>query len=417
MKKAKLILTLALVACLAAGCAYLPLLGMTPGAAATPETSVSVDGDTVTISKAEYERYQQLDVLLELMDIVDTYYYQDVDAQALLDGAAQGLLYGVGDPYTFYYTPEEYAELWEEDEGNYAGVGIQISGSYETGDCTISRVFDNGPAKEAGIHKGDILRKVDDLEVTVYTLNDAVDIMRGEPGKPVTLVMERNGEELTFVVNRAEVQVNWVESGMLANGIGYIYLYEFAGDCASQVDAALADLLAQGAKGVILDLRDNPGGWLDDAVSIADLFLDEGTVCYLEYKDGTREYEYSKDGKEDVELVVLVNEFSASSSEILTGALQDRAGATVVGVQSYGKGIVQYVLPVGYEGAGMQVTVAQYFTPNGNAVHGIGITPDVEIALPEGDNGMYEFGDLADPQLNKALEIMREKLGVQANAA
>ncbi len=417
MKKAKLILTLALVACLAAGCAYLPLLGMTPGAAATPETSVSVDGDTVTISKAEYERYQQLDVLLELVDIVDTYYYQDVDAQALLDGAAQGLLYGVGDPYTFYYTPEEYAELWEEDEGNYAGVGIQISGSYETGDCTISRVFDNGPAKEAGIHKGDILRKVDDLEVTVYTLNDAVDIMRGEPGKPVTLVMERNGEELTFVVNRAEVQVNWVESGMLANGIGYIYLYEFAGDCASQVDAALADLLAQGAKGVILDLRDNPGGWLDDAVSIADLFLDEGTVCYLEYKDGTREYEYSKDGKEDVELVVLVNEFSASSSEILTGALQDRAGATVVGVQSYGKGIVQYVLPVGYEGAGMQVTVAQYFTPNGNAVHGIGITPDVEIALPEGDNGMYEFGDLADPQLNKALEIMREKLGVQANAA
>lgn len=417
MKKAKLILTLALVACLAAGCAYLPLLGMTPGTAATPETSVSVDGDTVTISKAEYERYQQLDVLLELVDIVDTYYYQDVDAQALLDGAAQGLLYGVGDPYTFYYTPEEYAELWEEDEGNYAGVGIQISGSYETGDCTISRVFDNGPAKEAGIHKGDILRKVDDLEVTVYTLNDAVDIMRGEPGKPVTLVMERNGEELTFVVNRAEVQVNWVESGMLANGIGYIYLYEFAGDCASQVDAALADLLAQGAKGVILDLRDNPGGWLDDAVSIADLFLDEGTVCYLEYKDGTREYEYSKDGKEDVELVVLVNEFSASSSEILTGALQDRAGATVVGVQSYGKGIVQYVLPVGYEGAGMQVTVAQYFTPNGNAVHGIGITPDVEIALPEGDNGMYEFGDLADPQLNKALEIMREKLGVQANAA
>lgn len=417
MKKAKLILTLALVACLAAGCAYLPLLGMTPGAAATPETSVSVDGDTVTISKAEYERYQQLDVLLELMDIVDTYYYQDVDAQALLDGAAQGLLYGVGDPYTFYYTPEEYAELWEEDEGNYAGVGIQISGSYETGDCTISRVFDNGPAKEAGIHKGDILRKVDDLEVTVYTLNDAVDIMRGEPGEPVTLVMERNGEELTFVVNRAEVQVNWVESGMLADGIGYIYLYEFAGDCASQVDAALADLLAQGAKGVILDLRDNPGGWLDDAVSIADLFLDEGTVCYLEYKDGTREYEYSKDGKEDVELVVLVNEFSASSSEILTGALQDRAGATVVGVQSYGKGIVQYVLPVGYEGAGMQVTVAQYFTPNGNAVHGIGITPDVEIALPEGDNGMYEFGDLADPQLNKALEIMREKLGVQANAA
>lgn len=417
MKKAKLILVLALVACLSAGCAYLPLLTMTPQTTATPQASVSVDGDSVTISREQYERYQQLDTLLELMDIVDMYYYQDADQQVMLDGAAQGLLYGLGDPYTFYYTAEEYAELWEEDEGNYAGVGIQISGSYVTGDCTISRVFDNGPAKEAGIHKGDILRKVDDLEVTVYTLNDAVDIMRGEPGKPVTLVLERNGEELTFVVNRAEVSVNWVESGMLTDEVGYIYLYEFAGDCAVQVDAALENLIAQGAKGLILDLRDNPGGWVDDAVSIADHFLDAGTVCYLEYKDGTREYEYSKDGKENLELVILVNQFSASSSEILSGALQDRAGATVVGVQSYGKGVVQYVLPVGTEGAGMQVTVAQYFTPNGNAVHGIGITPDVEIALPEGDNGMYEFGDLADPQLNKALEVMQEKLGTQAEAA
>ena len=417
MKKAKLILVLALVAWLSAGCAYLPLLTMTPQTTATPQASVSVDGDSVTISREQYERYQQLDTLLELMDIVDMYYYQDADQQVMLDGAAQGLLYGLGDPYTFYYTAEEYAELWEEDEGNYAGVGIQISGSYVTGDCTISRVFDNGPAKEAGIHKGDILRKVDDLEVTVYTLNDAVDIMRGEPGKPVTLVLERNGEELTFVVNRAEVSVNWVESGMLTDEVGYIYLYEFAGDCAVQVDAALENLIAQGAKGLILDLRDNPGGWVDDAVSIADHFLDAGTVCYLEYKDGTREYEYSKDGKENLELVILVNQFSASSSEILSGALQDRAGATVVGVQSYGKGVVQYVLPVGTEGAGMQVTVAQYFTPNGNAVHGIGITPDVEIALPEGDNGMYEFGDLADPQLNKALEVMQEKLGTQAEAA
>ena len=417
MKKAKLILLLALVASLAAGCAYLPLLTMTPELSVSPDQTVTENGDTVTIPRALYERYQQMDELLEIRDVVDTYYYQDTDERTMLDGAAQGLLYALDDPYTFYYTAEAYAELWEEDEGNYAGVGIQISGSYLTGDCTISRVFDNGPAREAGIHKGDILRKVDDLEVTVYTLNDAVDIMRGHPGEPVTLVVERNGEELTFTVNRAQVSVNWVESGMLTDDVGYIYLYEFSGDCAAQVDAAIADIVAQGARGLILDLRDNPGGWMDDAVSIADHFLDEGIVCYLEYKDGTREYEYSKDGKEDLELVILVNEFSASSSEILAGSLQDRAGATVVGVQSYGKGVVQYVLPIGDEGAGMQVTVAQYFTPNGNTVHGIGITPDVEIALPEGDNGMYEFGDLADPQLNKALEVMQEKLGKLADAA
>lgn len=417
MKKGKLILLLALVASLAAGCAYLPLLSMTPDTTSDIAENVTDNGDTVTIPRSLYEQYQKLDSLLEIMSVVDTYYYQSADEQAMLDGAASGLLYGLDDPYTFYYTAEDYAQLWEEDEGNYAGVGIQISGSYLTGDCTISRVFDNGPAREAGIHKGDILRKVEDLEVTVYTLNDAVDIMRGEPGKPVTMVVERNGEELTFTVNRAQVSVNWVESGMLSEDVGYIRLYEFSGDCAAQVDAAIANIVAQGAQGLILDLRDNPGGWMDDAVSIADHFLDEGTVCYLEYKDGTREYEYSKDGKEDLELVILMNEFSASSSEILAGALQDRAGATVVGVQSYGKGVVQYVLPVGSEGAGMQVTVAQYFTPNGNTVHGIGITPDVEAVLPEGDNGMYEFGDLNDPQLNKALEVMQEKLGMLANAA
>ena len=167
--------------------------------------------------------------------------------------------------------------------------------------------------------------------------------------------------------------------------------------------------MAQGAKGLIIDLRDNPGGWVSDAESIGDLFLDKGVLCYLEYKDGSREYYRTKDGKVDLALVILVNENSASSSEILTGALKDRADATVVGVQSYGKGIVQSVIPLA-DGAGMQMTMAQYYTPNGNAVHKIGITPDVECALPEGDNGMYEFADLADPQLSKALEVMEEKL-------
>lgn len=146
MKKGKLILLLALVACMAAGCAYLPLLTMTPEPSANPDTNVVESGDTVTISRELYEQYQKLDSLLEMMDVVDAYYYQDANEQDMLDGAASGLLYGLGDPYTFYYTAEDYAELWEEDEGNYAGVGIQISGSYLTGDCTISRVFDNSPA-------------------------------------------------------------------------------------------------------------------------------------------------------------------------------------------------------------------------------------------------------------------------------
>ena len=408
-KRFFLMLTLALTVCLLCGCAYLPLSGMENMLPGKNEAQVTDNGDTVTISKEQYEKYQQFDKLLEIMGIVGDNYYQDVETDDLLEGAAQGLLYGVGDPYTFYYTAEDFAEMWEEDEGEYAGIGIQISASYLTNICTVSRVFDNGPAHEAGVLKGDILYKVEDMYVDAYNLQDAVDIMRGIPSTDVNVVFLRGGEELSFTLTRAKISVNRVESTMLEDGIGYIYLYDFAGDCAVKFEAALNDLVAGGAKGIIIDLRDNPGGWTADAESIADLFMDKGVIYYLEYRDGQREYAYSKNGKTDVQLVVLMNQYSASSSEILCGALKDRAGATVVGVQSYGKGIVQAVVGLSDQ-SGMQVTIAQYFTPNGNKVHQVGITPDVEVQLPEGDIGMYQFGDLSDPQLSRALEIMQEKL-------
>ena len=408
-KRFSLMLTLALALCLLCGCAYLPLSGMENMLPGKNEAQVTDNGDTVTISKEQYEKYQQFDKLLEIMGIVGDNYYQDVETDDLLEGAAQGLLYGVGDPYTFYYTAEDFAEMWEEDEGEYAGIGIQISASYLTNICTVSRVFDNGPAHEAGVLKGDILYKVEDMYVDAYNLQEAVDIMRGIPGTDVNVVFLRGGEELSFTLTRAKISVNRVESTMLEDGIGYIYLYDFAGDCAVKFEAALNDLVDRGAKGIIIDLRDNPGGWTADAESIADLFMDKGVIYYLEYRDGQREYAYSKDGKTDVQLVVLMNQYSASSSEILCGALKDRANATVVGVQSYGKGIVQAVVGLSDQ-SGMQVTIAQYFTPNGNKVHQVGITPDVEVQLPEGDIGMYQFGDLSDPQLSRALEIMQEKL-------
>ncbi len=410
-KKLALLLALLVAACSLTGCSYLPSLYLSNmlGADGQSNSTAQASGDTVTITREEYERYQQFDTLLELMELVDYGYFEEYDVQDMLDGAANGLLLGLGDPYTFYYTPDEYAELWEEDEGEYAGVGIQISTSYLTGLCTISRVFDNGPAREAGVLKGDILYKVEDLYVNSSTVNDAVDIMRGTPGTTVHVVFLRGTEEVAFDLVRAQINVNRVESGMLADGIGYIYLYEFAGDCATEFAAAVKKLQEQGAKGLIIDLRDNPGGWVNDAETIGDIFLDKGILCYLQYKDGSREYYRTNAGKTDMELVILMNEHSASSSEILAGALKDRANATVVGVQSYGKGIVQTV--VGLEGgAGMQMTIAQYYTPNGNAVHKVGITPDVEIDLPDGDVGMYEFGDLNDVQLAKALEVMQQKL-------
>lgn len=413
-KRIALLMALLLMAVTLSGCGYLPsvlLSDMLGNTSATGITSAvtSSDGETVTISKEEYERYKQFDTLLELMDLVEYGYFEEYEVQDMLDGAANGLLLGLGDPYTFYYTPEEYAELWEEDEGEYAGVGIQISTNFLTGLCTISRVFDNGPAREAGVLKGDILYKVEDLYVNSSTINDAVDIMRGIPGTTVHVVFLRGTEEIEYDLVRAQITVNRIESGMLDDKIGYVYLYEFAGDCATEFQAAVKKLQLQGAKGIIIDLRDNPGGWVNDAEAIADIFLDKGTLCYLEYNDGSREYYRTKEGKTEMELVILLNENSASSSEILAGALKDRANATIVGVQSYGKGIVQTVVGLD-DGAGMQMTIAQYYTPNGNAVHKVGITPDVEIHLPDGDVGMYEFGDLNDVQLAKALEVMKQKL-------
>ncbi len=408
---------LMLSVCMLSGCAYLPEMllsdmlgsGENTGSPADDQAEPA-EGDTVTLSREEYERYKQFDTLLDLMDLVEYAYFEEYDVQDMLDGAANGLLLGLGDPYTFYYTPEEYAELWEEDEGEYAGVGIQISTSYLTGLCTISRVFDNGPAREAGVHKGDILYMVEDLYVNSSTINDAVEIMRGTPGTSVHVVFLRGTEEIEFDLIRANITVNRIESGMLNDRVGYIYLYEFAGDCGEKFATAVKELQSKGAKGLIIDLRDNPGGWVDDAEAIADVFLDAGTLCYLQYNDGSREYYRTTAGKTEMPLVILMNENSASSSEILAGCLKDRADATIVGVQSYGKGIVQTVLPLD-DGAGMQMTIAQYYTPNGNAVHKVGITPDVEVHLPDGDNGMYEFGDLNDPQLAKALEIMIKKLG------
>ncbi len=428
-KKWLLVLCLMLSVCLLGSCSMMPMAGMEPmfrglssdtasganasGSNASGNADVSSEGDTVTISREQYEKYRQFDDLIELMEGADMYFYQEPNHQDMLDGAAAGLLAGLGDVYTFYYTPEEYAEMWEEDEGEYAGIGILISASYETQICTITRVFKGSPAEAVGVKRGDILYKVNgDLTVTADTLQDAVDIMRGTPGTTVDVTFLRNGEEVTYTIERANISVNQVEYKVLDGDVGYLAMYQFAGEAEKEFEKALNELLAQGAKGLIIDLRDNPGGWVEQARYIGDLFMDAGDLCYLVYRDGTEDHCYlTYDGKKDIPLVVLMNEFSASSSEILAGSLRDRAGATIVGVKSYGKGIVQVVLPVGDDGAGYQMTIAQYVTPSGYKVHGEGIVPDVEVVLEEGDNGSYNFADTEnDVQLKKALEVMLEKM-------
>lgn len=403
----KLIALLLMISLLVTGCALLPT------AISDVANGPVYSGDTVTISIEEYQQLLKYAELEEIRQVVNEYYYQEPDEEALMDGAAMGMLYGLEDPYTFFYDPEAFAELWEEDEGDYVGIGIQIMADYSTGLCTITRVFTDSPALEVGMLRGDVLTRVEDIDVTATNLQEAVDIMRGEAGKPVSITVLRDGQFIDLVVTRAAVHTTWVNSCMLDEQVGYISLYEFSGDCSPKFSIQMDNLLAQGARALVIDLRDNPGGWVDDAQRIADFFLPEGTLATLKYRDGTEEvYSLTTDGKEvDIPLVVLVNEFSASASEILSGALQDYDRATIVGTQSYGKGVVQYVLPVGSRGAGMQLTVAQYFTAKGNEVHKVGITPDVIAEWPEDDNTMYQLGDLADAQLKVAYEEALKLLG------
>ncbi len=376
--------------------------------------SAAKDSNVVIISKDEYEKYQKFSEMFTIYDTAKDYFYQEPDTDLMVEYAIRGMMAGLDDPYSFYYNPKEYKEMMDDDEGKYVGIGVMIQANMEKQICTITRVFQGGPAEEAGVQRGDILYRVgEDLYVNPTNLQEAVDIMRGIPGTDVDVTFLRNGEEITYTITRREVNVNQVDSKMLDDKIGYIAMYEFAGHSELEFEQALQKLLAQKAQGIIIDLRDNQGGWVEQARYIADLFMDEGELCYLKYRDGEEhadEYR-TKNGKADVKLVILINENSASSSEILTGALRDCAGAVTVGVKSFGKGIIQMVSEVGVNGAGFQMTIAEYLTPSGSPVHKIGITPDYEVPLPEGDNGMYDFADTVhDIQLAKAVEVMKEQL-------
>lgn len=419
MKKKTLILIILLASMLLSSCTLIPasrleaMFRTDQDTAVSSGISVSSGKDTVTISRAEYEKYQQFAEMFAIYDAAREIFYQDADSEKMVEYATKGLMAGLDDPYSFYYNPKEFAEMWEDDEGNYVGIGVLIQANMETQKCTIVRVFKNGPAEAAGVHRGDILYRVgEDLYVNAGNLDEAVDIMRGQPDTDVDVTFLRGEEEITFTITRKPVNVNQVESKMIEPSIGYIALYQFAGQCEKEFEQELNKLISEGAKGIIIDLRDNTGGWVDQARYIADLFMDEGELCYLKYREKEEHGDYkTKNGKVDVKLVILINENTASSSEILTGALRDCAGAVTVGVNSFGKGIIQGVYNVGEKGAGYQITVAQYFTPNGSAVHKIGIAPDFEVKLPEGDNGMYDFADLEnDIQLVKAVEVMQEQL-------
>ncbi|MCR5222847.1 MAG: S41 family peptidase [Lachnospiraceae bacterium] len=342
-----------------------------------------------------------------LKAVIDNYYYEDVDDEALRNGIYKGLVDGLGDPYSVYYTEEEYEEMMESSEGRYQGIGAYLQQDPDTMVITVVRPITGSPAEKVGLLADDVIVEVDKEDVTSQDLNLVVSKIRGEAGTKVNIGIRRVGESgvLYFDIVRAEVESETVEYEMLEDKIGYIYLSEFDDVSTGQFTSAMEDLKSQGMDALILDLRDNPGGNLDVAVDIADYILPEGLVVYMEDKNGARE-EYTSDASHhwDKPIVLLVNGNSASASEIVCGALKDYGRATLVGTKTYGKGIVQQILPLG-DGSGIKVTIARYYTPNGTCIHGDGFEPDVEV---EFDTDKY-LNEEIDTQLVKAIEVIKEQ--------
>ena len=365
--------------------------------------------ETVTITREEYERllrYEKLDVLMQL---VENYYYEDVEENDMLEGAAVGLMAGIGDVYSAYYTAEQMAEFNEETEGEYAGIGCQLLADPSDQMITVTRVFKGSPAEKAGMRSGDKIVYVNDVYYSAYEMSDAVNVMRGEPGVQVKVTVLRDLETIDFDVTREVVNINYVEYEILEGNIGYVIVYDFLGDSYEGFKEALETFEAAQVSGVVLDLRNNGGGLVEDSVAMADLILPEGTVVTLREKSG-KEYAYTVDGEYyDVPLAVLVNGYSASASEILAGAIRDTHAGTLVGERTFGKGVVQSVVTFP-DGSGMKLTTARYYTPAGECIHEVGIEPDVEVSLDEDAVTRYGINNLPhekDAQLQKALSILR----------
>ena len=398
----------ALLACI---CLPVAASGIIPGIRAFSEE------DTVTIPKSEYERLQRFKVLDEVIRNVELHYIDEPDVDAMLEFAAETILYSLEEPlYTYYIPGEGMEKMYEEYIGAYAGVGMQLMESADDHLITVIRVFANSPAERAGVQRGDKVIAVNGELFYGSTMSAAVDEMRGTPGTEVSVTFVRgDGEPFDLTLTRQMIEINNVTYEMLDNGIGYLQIYQFMGTDVRLFRSGLAFFKENNARGMVIDVRDNPGGLVHDAVFIADELLDAGLVTYTEDRYGIREEMHSYDGKYDIPVVILVNEFSASASEILAGALKDRGVAKLVGVQTFGKGIVQRVYALQTtENAGMQLTTGRFYSPSGVCIHGTGIEPDVIIEQPEElrVRGTAVPHD-QDVQLLRAIEVLEEEIAAR----
>ena len=348
---------------------------------------------------------------LQLLEdtVKENFYLSEVTNEQLEDGMFRGLMDSLDDPYSEYYTAEELNALTEQTQGIYYGIGAYVSMDSETNLPKISGVIEGAPAADVDLRANDIIYEVDGESTAGKTLTEAVSMIRGEEGTTVdlTIVRQGAGDYLHVTVERAKVESPTVKYEMLDDDMAYIQIVEFDDVTIDQFTDALATVKGSGMKGLILDLRSNPGGDLSVVVEIARRLLPAGLITYTEVPSGQRT-EYTCDGEYeiDIPMVVLINGYSASAAEILAGAIQDHNKGTVVGTTSYGKGIVQRLITL-EDGSAVKLTVSGWFTPNGNNIQGSGIEPDVEA---EYDTNLAETEGL-DSQVEKGIEILKEKIG------
>ena len=369
-----------------------------------------------TLGQRENKDVLATKALQELADTIQHQYYfyeeKEIDNDKLLDAAMRGMISELDDPYAQYFTEEEYQKLLSDNAGDYVGIGISIQAPDETGALVLS-VYSGAPAEQAGIQKGDIITKINGNSTAGQSLDNVVTYFSDDETVPDELTYLRDGVETTVSVLRAEIHIVRVSSSVLSGNIGYVRITEFNGSVASDFQTAIDTLQQQGIKDLIIDLRDNPGGGLNAVLGVAYTMIPKDSVIVsIRSKSGNEDVYQSKGEQQiDMQLVVLVNGNSASASELLTGALKDYGLATIVGTQTFGKGIVQSYFHLSDSNGWAKMTTDAYYTPSGVCIQGIGITPDIVVELPEEFKDMsFDTPDLAnDTQLQAAIAVFSQQ--------